>query len=185
MNNEYASAQTKLIKALIDLLENKDFLEITISEITMIAEVNRSTFYYYYNNTFELLEDSKQYMISTFLNSFSEEQRKRFESKDFEDNYIKVEYLLPYLKMIKKYKNIYVVYMKLKLKNDENFEKLLENIAIPVSKKKVNNNDKNKIRYVSNFYIAGIERIIQLWIENNFKESEEKICSIITELIKQ
>ncbi|HAH60530.1 MAG TPA: TetR family transcriptional regulator, partial [Treponema sp.] len=46
--------------ALIELVEQKKFDEITISDICRLAGVNRSTFYAHYSNKVELLEEAEQ-----------------------------------------------------------------------------------------------------------------------------
>ena len=60
------TAQDKLIEALIKLLSIKDFNQINIKELCQIANVNRTTFYAYYDNTFELLIDAKDKKTATF-----------------------------------------------------------------------------------------------------------------------
>ena len=46
------TAKDKLIEALIKLLSVKDFNQINVKELCQIANVNRTTFYAYYDNTF-------------------------------------------------------------------------------------------------------------------------------------
>lgn len=184
--SEYSKAKLKLIKGFIQLLENNDFLQIEVKQLCKTSGVNRSTFYAYYDNTFELLNDCKKYMIDTFLNSFSEEQINNFKQGKLEKDYITKEYLLPYLKQVKQNKTIYKTYAKLKLANDDDFfEHLLENVAFPVSLITDINSDKETIKYVTKFYTEGINAIVNMWIKRDFKESEEKICAIIINIKNQ
>ena len=53
-------------KALLELLDKKDFEYITIKEICDTAKVNRSTFYLHYENTVDLLKETTEYVIDTF-----------------------------------------------------------------------------------------------------------------------
>ena len=50
------SAQIKLKQALLILLDENEFDQLSVSKICKEADVNRSTFYAYYDNQFQLLE---------------------------------------------------------------------------------------------------------------------------------
>ena len=60
------SAKIKLQQALILLLDEKEFERISVSQICKEAGVHRSTFYSYYDNQIDLLEDAYQYLTSLF-----------------------------------------------------------------------------------------------------------------------
>ncbi|MFA6756082.1 MAG: TetR-like C-terminal domain-containing protein [Bacilli bacterium] len=169
----------KMENALIEILEYKDFLDITVKEICIVAKVNRTTFYAHYDNTFELLEDTKKEMINKFLSSYKD---KSFEeiSKNENLDLINKEYLLPYIKFIKENKNIYEVYTKnsLTLDTDEYFSNIVKYIAMPIAKNS-GEKDIKFIEYVTSFYIEGINSIIRRWIKNGFKETEEYILNVI------
>lgn len=54
---KYNNTKHKIERAFLELLENKDFDDISISEICTGANIHRSTFYSHYFNTVELLND--------------------------------------------------------------------------------------------------------------------------------
>ena len=61
----------KIIRdTLIDLLSEKDINKITVSEICEIADINRATFYRYYLDVYDLLEQIEQ--------DFSEELKEAY-----------------------------------------------------------------------------------------------------------
>ena len=72
--SKYFNTAVKMDKALLELLEKKDFEYITIKEICALAEVNRSTFYLHYENTSDLLKETTQYITDSFLSYFSVEK---------------------------------------------------------------------------------------------------------------
>ena len=72
--SKYFNTAKKMNDALIILLEHKDFEYITIKDICLEANVNRSTFYLHYSNLNDLLEE----VISSLSISFS----KHFNSSD-------------------------------------------------------------------------------------------------------
>ena len=55
----YATAQKRMIDGMISLLQYKSFLDINVKELCMVSNVNRTTIYAQYDNTYELLEDSQ------------------------------------------------------------------------------------------------------------------------------
>ena len=61
--SKYFNTAIKMDKALITLLEKKDFEYITIKEICDTAGVNRSTFYLHYENTFDLLQETTKSVL--------------------------------------------------------------------------------------------------------------------------
>ena len=69
--SKYFNTAVKMDKALLSLLEKKDFEFITIKEICDTAGVNRSTFYLHYDNTSDLLQEATKYIIETFLSYFT------------------------------------------------------------------------------------------------------------------
>ena len=184
----YDSAKNKLIKGFIALLGQKDFLDIGVKELCLISEVNRSTFYAHYQNTFELLEDCRSYMIQVFMDSYSDEQRERFIRGEYKSEYIKSEFLIPYLKQIRKNRAIYQTYMKLKLSffdEEEVLNSLVENVALPTSRKRGSQVDRLALTYATKYTIEGVNAVVSYWIKRDFKESEEWICEIITRMIKK
>ena len=72
--SKYFKTAEKMDAALIALIAKKDFEYITVKEICEKADVNRSTFYLHYENTFDLLEESIQYMMKKFYSYFNNEE---------------------------------------------------------------------------------------------------------------
>lgn len=62
--NQRGQLTVKLIQdAFLRLLEEKDFLHITVSDICAEAEINRTTFYRYYDNQYTLLSTMEQALM--------------------------------------------------------------------------------------------------------------------------
>lgn len=57
----------KLLKdSLIELMQEKEFKNITVKDITERADLNRGTFYLHYNDTYHLLQDIEEGVLSDF-----------------------------------------------------------------------------------------------------------------------
>ena len=109
--SKYFNTAVKMNKALLELLEKKDFEYITIKEICAAAGVNRSTFYLHYENTSDLLKETTQYVTDTFLSYFSADKKSialRFESCELKELvFVSPEYLTPYLTFIKENQRLF------------------------------------------------------------------------------
>lgn len=169
-----------MIEALVALLNEKDFVSISVKELCVVADVNRTTFYSHYDNTFELLVDAKEKMIKDFLSTYGDSSLSDITAGKTGTMLLSKKYLIPYLEFIKKNKVIYNAFAKnsISLETDGYFENIVRYIAIPLAKKR-GSDDQVAINYVTHFYIEGINSIVREWIKRDFKESEETIASII------
>ena len=59
-------AERDFRKALLKLMQSKNFSEITVSELCKTAELSRGTFYRYYTNTNDLLQDYIQEIFNNY-----------------------------------------------------------------------------------------------------------------------
>lgn len=70
----------------IDLLKKKPFDRITVKDIVDTCEINRNTFYYYYSDIYDLLEE----VFTRELNKLVEAHR---EGKSWAEAFIKIAYV--------------------------------------------------------------------------------------------
>ncbi len=170
--------------ALIELVEQKKFDEITISDICRLAGVNRSTFYAHYSNKVELLEEAEQDMISTFgriqdpvcnINQLPE-------CPGYSDGSLLLDdpVLTAYLSFVKEHQRIFRVYNDKKslFHNKEHFY-LFRNLLFKRAYRRFTELSDTDITYISLYYLAGIEAIVEQWVNTNCNETEEEICRII------
>ena len=187
--SKYFNTAIRMNKALIELIEKKDFEYITVKEICEKAGVNRSTFYLHYENTRDLLEESVEYMNNHFLTYFSEQDRGesidyRIQNDSKDDlMFISDEYLLPYLKYVRDNRHLYLtVIEKAKtLDMEKNYDRFFVNIISPIMDKfKIQENEKE---YILSFYIQGIIGIVCQWLKEDCSMSDQQIADIIKNCI--
>ena len=65
-------SKMRMREALISLMQEKLFPEITARDITDRADLNRTTFYLHYNNVFDLLEELEEETVSEFARMLEE-----------------------------------------------------------------------------------------------------------------
>ncbi len=183
--SKYKHTADKMNSALITLLENKDFLKISITDICQKAGVNRSTFYAHYDNTYDLLKEVYQGLIKNFLEECTFESSINLSnmnhlSKD-DLNFITPKYLLPYLRYIQKHRRLYKIYIDNIFTFDANQvdDYLIQHIFIPIYAK-YGVTDKKLITFMQKYFLKGIEAIINEWVLNDCEDDILFICEVIT-----
>lgn len=185
--SKYFNTAVKMDKALISLLEKKDFEYITIKEICEAAGVNRSTFYLHYENTADLLKETTKYILDSFLTYFSVNRETitlKYNTCELKDLvFITPEYLTPYLTFIKE--NQFVFKTSIKHLGSMNFDKvynkMFEFIFNPVLERFSFPEEDRE--YVLKFYLTGITAIVMEWLKKDCKDSIEDISRIIIQCV--
>ena len=185
--SKYFNTAVKMDKALISLLEKKDFEYITIKEICEVAGVNRSTFYLHYENTADLLKETTQYITDGFLTYFSVDTRSiayQYNNCELKDLvFVTPEYLTPYLTYIKENQRIFKTSLKHigSMNFDKVYNKMFEFIFNPVLERF--SFPKTDREYVMKFYLTGITAVVMEWLKNDCRESIEEISRIIIQCV--
>lgn len=181
--SKYFNTAVKMDKALIALLEKKDFEYITIKEVCQTAGVNRSTFYLHYDNTNDLLQETTRYITDGFLDYFTVDEKnisQKYIDLDLKELvFIEPKYLVPYLTYIKDNKKVFMTAIKqFGVMNFRSvYDKMFEHIFNPILERF--NFPKSDREYVIRFYLTGITAIVMEWVKNDCIDSIEKISNII------
>lgn len=178
------AARTKLKQALLLLLDTEDFEQLSISQICKEAGVHRSTFYAHYDNQYQLLEDTRVYMIDLFLSEF-ENYQKTIEAPKEKDSLMDSYYLVPYLQFIKDHQKLYKIYIKNPLDFQHKERDDIHFIAqfIPRYQEREGRADEREMRYRYNFYTAGIRQMIEDWVLDDCQDEVEDLVAIIQDII--
>jgi len=170
-------------RALLALLDRKDFEYITVSEVCAEAKVNRSTFYLHYENTKDLLDETIRHIIDEFLAYFPVELTgiaHRFHHVDRENLlFITEEYIRPYLTYVRDNRRVFSTAMKHSdvLAFGEIYRNMFQYIFNPILERfQV---PEPQRRYLMMFYLNGINAIVQEWICSNCEDDLEEIGRII------
>lgn len=172
--------RTKLTKrlfkeAMIDLLKKKTLYDITVTELCQKAELNRSTFYKYYENTHDVFVDIE--------NELLKKSNEVIYNIDITENNNIIKHLYKLLCYMKEKKNTYQV-----LLNNNISEKFVINMMKQTTdslKNKINGSNINLGKptdYTFTYIITGSSEIIRKWINNDTKESPEYIAELIYNL---
>jgi AcrR family transcriptional regulator len=185
--SKYFNTAVKMDRALIELLEKKNFEYISIKEICAAAGVNRSTFYLHYENTADLLKETTQYITDSFLSYFSVDKQSiayKFDNCDLKDLvFITPEYLSPYLSFVKDNQRIFKTSIRHlgSMNFDSIYNKMFKYIFNPVLDR-FDFPEKDRI-YILKFYLVGITAVVMEWLENDCSEEIDDIIRIIIDCV--
>ena len=172
MENRRTKLTKRLLKeSLIEILYKKDISHITIKEVCENADLNRSTFYSYYQSIYQLLEEITNDMISHVPFSDGKSQYTHLELEE-------------YIQYIHNHKNIYSV-----LLNQGAFHQLLTKKChdqFLKSSLSYDNSKSNNIEYydaLSAYCISGTENFLSYCLESSISIKEQ--AQILYLLISQ
>lgn len=161
-NSRKKASAEKLEKAFMELLQTKKRSEITVSEISEKAGVNRSTFYANFLDIEDIENALKKRLLAEFRDLYKDEIKKRNGSNDF----LKLFY------HIKENKMLYRAYFKL----GASFTPMDINYDKTQAEKYFSGEN---IEYHIEFFYNGLNGIIKMWLENDCRESPEQINRIL------
>ena len=167
-----------IYNTLIELMKDKTFEEIKVSDICNKSLINRSTFYSHYEDKYDLLVD----FINSLKNEFISELNKNNSKLNNKEYYI--ELIKIFLNHIEERKEMYASIMI------NNRNSIMMDILLDV----VNNDLLNKMNtdefktsipndIIAKFYLGGVINIGVEWLKDNKKYSKDDIINYITQLI--
>ena len=164
-----------LYDALINLLKEKTFEEIKVSDICQKALVNRSTFYAHFNDKYEL--------FMSLINSLKESlqtELKSIEETNLKDYYLKmIEVFLNHIEGKEQiYKSI-LINNRSSIIMDMIYDTITEDIN-----QKVTKNDKDVPNEIfTAYYLGAIVNTGIEWFKNDKKYSKEEILEYLDKLM--
>ncbi len=176
------SIRASLIKALIELIEEKGFEAITVKDITAKAKINRGTFYAHYENKFDLMTK----LEDEFMHNLAQIAKQSRTSDS--DN---VEVDLPRLleTAVLEYLNESGDFLNAVLGSKGNvaFQTRLRDFMLKIMIGGQNPLVKEEELLVSKHYLAAYVAsahigVIQKWLETGRKESPQEIAQFLANI---
>ena len=164
----------RLLKdALTEMLRKEDIYHVSIRELCERADVNRTTFYKYYGNQFDLLADMENDLL-VFLSDTI---------REYETNPVKI------IETTCAYMEGHLEFGRLIVNNNVDplfpqklfsLEILLENVL----KNYANTPDAAMQEYLFNYVTYGAYRLFCVWLNKEQRESPEEIAQLLVRLIQ-
>lgn len=163
-NKRKKESQEKIEKVFVELIQDKEINEITVTDICKIANLNRSTFYANYLDVYDLADKIREKLEIEVDHLYQEEKENNYNSNNF----------LKLFKNINENQIFYRTYFKLNM--DKNTKISQYEYDYHLAKKKY---DGKHIEYHIEFFMAGFNAIIKRWLNNGCKETPEEMNEII------
>ncbi len=165
-----------LLQGLTQLLSQKKINKITVKELTELVDVNRATFYLYYKDIFDMLDQIENEMFENFSEALA-----KYNSKGVtKDN------SLSFFTFIFEYVQEYADMCKILLGPDgdysfvEKLKAIIKTTFLPPIDSKIT---KIKGQYFMPFVISGCIGTIQQWLEADMKPEPKAMAEFVVEVI--
>ena len=157
-----------LTQALTELMQQKQVKEITVTELTDLADMNRGTFYLYYKDIFDMLEHIEDSMFQA-LNEILERHKK-------ENVVQKTEPILrDILGFIEENRDMNFLHRL----NDVLREKCLQFVRRVAPEER-----EAQFDYQYSFVVFGTAGLIRAWVNRNCAEPAEQIAQMAGKMIR-
>lgn len=165
----------RLLKdALIELLKEKDIYHISIRELCETADVNRTTFYKYYGNQFDLLADMENDLIGFISHTIMKNQTDSEKilvaaCRYLEDN-------LEFARLIIN-NNVDPAFPNRLFSTDAITTSFVNRYSVSKS--------EEALEYFYNYITYGVYRVVCVWLNKEVRESPEAIAKLIDQMVME
>lgn len=190
-NDRRAIRTRKMIRqALSELIEEKGYNNISITDITAKADINRGTFYLHYVDKYDLLEKIEDEVIQELQDSIDKVNNIDAVSNDFVSNTDSVDKPMPFMIKVFEYIKENCAFMRAILgpKGDPKFHmKIKELIESNLFEKKLikafrKENMLVPAEYFISYVLSAHLGVIQQWIESGMEKSPEDMALILSKM---
>ena len=163
--------QKVIMESFLELLKNKPFDKITVTDVIEKADINRNTFYYYFENIYDLIDQ-------IFV-----QEEKRFRNESHENSTFYDEYSKAAAIILNNRNAIINIY---KSKSQDVLKQYIEKTAKLVVEYFVrkaaekNNVPEDGIAYVTFFYSYAITGNTMRWINDGMPEYREELLKTMS-----
>lgn len=178
---EYRSAirSRKLIRqAFFELLKEKTFEKITVTDIVKRADINRSTFYAHYPDVMGLLDE-----IQDELLDYCQETLERVDFGEFYENPSIV--LKDIIKILEENHELYrlLMHSTMATKQLEQIKKVLLEKTLQNSDLRMMFKDSFEFEFQLRFFMGGVVDIYSQWLNNEIDCSLSDLTDVLSRLI--
>lgn len=171
-----------LRQALVELIQEKEFQKITVTDVVKHADINRGTFYAYYRDVYDLLENVENEMIEEFRLIHNENlpSSEHWQSQQLISNlHPLLEQAVGFLE-----KNRTMICAFLQASTSDNFKDkmihMIEDFRLSVL-----HDTQEKGIFLTRFLAAGAVGVMSKWIMEENRPSKEILIDMLDELLRK
>ncbi|WP_267202043.1 TetR/AcrR family transcriptional regulator [Limosilactobacillus kribbianus] len=164
--------KSKIVNTFKKLYIQSPITQITVTKIIKEAQVNRSTFYYYFKDAYDLQEQFE----NALLDSYCQIVRNNLQTGKQIANM--AYFFARLLKMDGR--DFKVLFLS---PNSPHTKQRLQEALVPFYREVMGLEDTTKVNYALTFFVGGIVMTISKWVSDGEQESPEMIGKMITALV--
>ena len=169
-----------LMQGLIELIQQKPIKDISVRELAELVDVNRGTFYLYYKDIFDMLEQLENDMFEKFDQIILSHQDETV-----------IDVMLPFLRDLFQFvcENKELCHVLLSENGDMAFFNKMNQVVrekclndwLKLHKKP----DDTKFDYRYTFVMSGCMGLVRAWVERNCSEPTDEMAALADQMIRQ
>lgn len=163
--------------AFVELLNEKDINQITITDVAKKANINRKTFYNYYTDTYEVLEEIQNLVVAAFVKNIGTVEFTNM--ADF-----LAEIFVKFTETVNRDLEFYSLLFK--TNNRSYFIVKIVDILREYVQKRIEETEtinQNRFKVAIDLYIPCIISVYMNWFTNSYDYSIEELSTLLTDFI--
>lgn len=166
------------VDAFCKLYSEKPIEVITVNEVTRIAGYNRSTFYQYFRDIYELMDYLENFLLDTLKNAMAEKKRTATFDMPFDDMFIHV------LINIFEENSLYFSALFGKNANISHTETVRNEMKQTLCTAMDASGENKYLLYLLEFYSSAFVSMITCWYRNGKNISSAELGGLILNIVK-
>lgn len=177
MSNKKSATNLKIRSEFSNLLNEKGISNLTVSDITRKANINRGTFYLHYIDKYDLLQQLENEVLESLKAIFFKY------NKENDDDLISFQSVLESLEYVKSnFNSVKGLIEGGDIKFVDKFKDIIrQTLQVKIEKSDILYYKKHNLpkKYADEILLCSIVSVIQLWIKDNALESPREVAEII------
>lgn len=177
LDRRIRKTRTLLLNGLIELMNQKDIKDISVKELTDLADLNRGTFYLHYNDIYDMLHKVEDELFIEFEGILDRDIDKQEQRSSPEKT------ILDIFSFLENHKNLAKVMIG--SHGDLTFvNRLKELVQVRLQASLTQYDDGAQYSYYPPFIIYGFIGVIETWLNNPHPQSPSEMAEICSRLLK-
>lgn len=170
--------QRLLKESLLELMEKKDIKNISVKDITELADLNRGTFYLHYADTYSLLQEMETEVLNDFQNMVNN-YREAFKKASL------MPVIIPIIQYIEENKKICNILFENSSSNDfvNRFHTLILKNGTAIIKEQYPDAKDVTLNYFLEFITYGLTGVLKQWLNTDMQEPKEEVAEFVDKVI--
>ncbi len=161
-NRRRQQSQEKIESVFLELLEEKEINQITVSDLCKLTGLNRSTFYANYQDIYDLADKIREKLLGEVVALYDNTSASLFNNEDY----------LRLFRHIQEHQILYKTYFKLGYDNQKEQEVYNLDLAEQFF-------HGEYIDYHVTFFKAGFNAMVKKWLASGCQETPETMANIL------